>query len=88
MPCRHVPKDFGWRQFVVTDQRQGRQIAGILAQSTAQQRLVAPVVPIMVLTARLPDTSVAPLITNDPLETLRKMVGVAGFEPTTPSPPD
>jgi len=29
LTCRHVLKDFEWHQLVVTDQRQGRQVAGL-----------------------------------------------------------
>jgi hypothetical protein len=40
------------------------------------------------LTGRLPEDKGRLYLANLSLNLLEKMVGVAGFEPTTPSPPD
>ncbi len=37
LTCQHVLKDFGWHQLVVTDQRVGRQIAGLRSVAYASQ---------------------------------------------------
>ena len=37
LTCRHVLKDFYWRQLVVTNQRQGRQIAGLRSVASGER---------------------------------------------------